>query len=271
MSDTKGWFWKGTLLLRPLLQLVFAFRFLTIIPLPATDGLLEELSERDRADSSVYFPLVGLLKGVFFYLIYSLAGAVLPLQVSALFVLVASILITGGFHLDGLADTVDALASRKPVKDKLTIMKDSTIGAIGVVAIAVVVLSRYVLLVELIRRAPLGLMLFPVIGSVAMVVAMSVGRSARSDGLGRLFIEGAGRKRLLSVTGLLVVIIFLFAILSYLSFIGLILPVAMVYLFVMYANRLFGKHFNGLTGDNLGFISEVSEIVFMAGLIPFLG
>jgi adenosylcobinamide-GDP ribazoletransferase len=257
--------------LKNLAQLVFALRFLTILPVPNTDRLLAILTEKDMAKSYVFFPVIGLLKGGFYCIVYYLTIKLMSLQLSALMVLIVSILVTGGFHLDGLADTFDALSSRKTKEEKLKIMKESTIGAIGTVAIILVLLSKYISLVEILKHNLVYVIIvLPVIGECSTVVAMSIGRSARKDGLGKLFVDNAGIKAFLWTTVSLLLVLYVTTSLFEVNLKGLLYPLAIVYLFILYASSLCNRHFGGLTGDNLGFIAELSELVFLFGVIPFI-
>ncbi len=255
-------------LLNNFAQLVFALRFLTIFPVAGTDRLLGRLSEKDMAKSYVFFPVIGLLKGGIYYIVYYLTIKFTSPQISALMVLMVSVLITGGFHLDGLADTFDALASRKTKEEKLEIMKDSTIGAIGTVAIVLVVLSKYISLVEILKHELVYvIVVLPVVGECSTVVVMSVGRSARKDGLGKLFIDNTGIKAFFWTTVSLLLVLYVTTGLFRADFKGLLYPLALVYLFIFYASSLCKKHFGGFTGDNLGFIAELSELAFLFGVI----
>ena len=110
-----------------------AFQFLTIIPIRTKSGI----SEREVYNSASFFPFVGALQGLFLALLAYLFLKIMPAEIAAAFVLSFYVLITGGFHQDGLSDTFDAL-SIKSSGDKerdrgkrLQVMKDSTSGPHG--------------------------------------------------------------------------------------------------------------------------------------------
>ena len=86
-----------------------ALQFLTILPV----GIKGGISGENLGRSSVFFPLIGLFKGGLLVLTYKALGPVFSHQIIAALLLILSVLINGGFHLDGLADTFDAIASRK--------------------------------------------------------------------------------------------------------------------------------------------------------------
>ena len=136
---------------------------------------------------------------------------ILPAEVvSALLVLVMTIL-NGGLHLDGLADTFDAVAARGDKDRKLAIMKDSYIGPAGVISIVIALLLNYVLLNAVHFHAAKDIyfgiiLLMPVVSRWTMVPAIFYGKSARQDGMGRAFIEYTGLKELIFSTLLMFMI-----------------------------------------------------------------
>jgi adenosylcobinamide-GDP ribazoletransferase len=106
-----------------------------------------------------------------------------------------------------------------------------------------------------------------------MVPALFHGKSARKDGLGRVFIENTGRDELLiasATTAILMIAVFISG--SGLSFnaflvIKVLVLLAGVYILSFALSRFFQKKFGGLTGDNLGAVSEMSEIFFLSVLL----
>ncbi|RMG74529.1 MAG: adenosylcobinamide-GDP ribazoletransferase [Nitrospirae bacterium] len=238
-------------------SLRYAFSFLTILPLPFADTL--KCSEDEIGRSTSAFALVGLLRGVFLYWIYLLFKPVFVPEVTALVLLTGHVLINGGFHLDGLSDSFDALASRKDSRDCLRIMKESTSGPAGVTALVIALLLKAALLTVAVRTEhPSCLVYFPMAGAWAMVVAMFYGKPARGEGLGYIFIRYTGRRQFLLAT-FTVVLIPLLVGSTFRSWGGLILCL----LFTLALVVVFHRRFGGLTGDTLGAIAEINEIIFL--------
>ncbi len=257
-------------------QILIAFQFLTIIPL-RVEG---DISEKDIAKSAVFFPVVGAFQGLL------AAGAALLLiklfspEITGGLVILILIITNGGFHLDGLADSFDGLAvkssgNRETDKVKrLSVMKDSSTGAIGVVAIVFVILMKFLFLKFLVLNSSPAtfyslLFLMPVFSKWAMVPAMYHGISARQDGLGRIFIDNIKAEYVL-FSSLLTIICCLLAVQFYLyKMYGinsvLLFPVlfAILYLFSFSSTKFSIRRFDGLTGDNFGAVSEISEILFL--------
>jgi len=124
--------------------------------------------------ASAWFPLVGLAIGGVCAGVWWLVAPLGP-WVGAITVLVASILLTGAFHEDGLADTADALGGAHDRAKIFVILKDSRIGAFGALALVVSIAFRLVLLAGLAGVAPAALVLahcLARLGPVWLMVAM---------------------------------------------------------------------------------------------------
>jgi adenosylcobinamide-GDP ribazoletransferase len=250
-------------------KLFLAFQFLTIIPLPSLKG---EVESKEVGRSSSFFPLVGFIQGLLLVAFYIFLSRYLPDDVMAALLLCLLIGLNGGFHLDGLSDTFDALASRKSRERMLEIMKDSTTGPIGVGAIVLVLLVKFIVLKNILAlhiSFALPLVLFPVAGKWAMVLALSQGRSAAADGLGKMFLDNTGFRELV-IASFIVMIIILVTLLSVygktadMNEVGMLLvPFGGVWFLSLFLVVLFQSKFRGMTGDNLGSICELGEALFL--------
>ena len=117
------------------LRLFFiALQFMTRVPMPRWVGFEPQWLNA----SARYFPAVGTLVGLFAAGVFWLAGFVFPTAVCAGLSIAATVLLTGAFHEDGLADTCDALGGHVSRERALEIMKDSRIGTYGAVALILV-------------------------------------------------------------------------------------------------------------------------------------
>ena len=124
-------------------RFINAVSFLTIIKTP--EAFYRQ--EKDIAGSMVYFPLVGLMIGFFMCLSFFLLNLFLPLFLAVLFTVIFEIIITGGAHIDGLADMFDGLFSgKKDRKEILAIMKKSDVGMFGILSIVFMVILKLALL-----------------------------------------------------------------------------------------------------------------------------
>ncbi len=263
-------------------RLLLALQFLTIIPV-RTGG---NPSEKELAESAIFFPVAGALQGLLLLLAALLLARVFPLDIVSGFVIVTAVISNGGFHLDGLADTFDALAVKSSGdaaadrEKRLAVMKDSFTGSIGVTAVVLTILLEFVLIRNLLSypvplTAFLLLFMMPVFSKWTMVPAMYHGMPARNSGLGKIFIDGSDLHCLLFSSALAFVLfggllgaqLWLNYGLRGMTFF-LILPAGYLFAYgcAVYCNKTFG----GLTGDTLGAIGELSGIFYLTGAYIWL-
>jgi adenosylcobinamide-GDP ribazoletransferase len=207
-----------------------------------------------------YFPVVGLILGGVLGGTDLLISLVLPPTVVNLVLLVVLVIATGGLHVDGLADTIDGLAGGATPADRLRIMRDAHVGAIGATGLMLALGLRYAGLVALPSSHRLALLLcMPMIGRWAIVVS-SVGMPyARAEGgLAQPFLQQLSIKELIMATVYTApVLIWSIGILNAAAMMALVALVARGVSAL--ASRLIG----GVTGDILGASNEVAEIAFV--------
>ncbi len=171
-----------------------ALSLFTVIPVRAP----AELDADATARAMFWLPAVGLLLGLVAAAGLAIAAAgrpSVPRQLLGAAVAVALLAaLTGGLHLDGLADTGDGLGSRRPAADALAIMRRPDIGPLGVVTLVLVLLIQVTALATVPRGWPAvaALVLAVVTGRVAAVLATGV-PAARPGGLGAMVAGRTGR------------------------------------------------------------------------------
>ncbi|MEI6131211.1 MAG: adenosylcobinamide-GDP ribazoletransferase [Bacillota bacterium] len=237
-----------------------AFTFLTTFPLPD----VKKIKENDLAKGLRYAPLIGLFIGTIMLYVWALASFLQIRFVASLLVVLAYVLISGGLHLDGMADTCDGVFSNRSRERVLEIMRDSHIGTNGVIGLVFVILFYWVSIANLpfffAQNAVIPLLLMPVAGRIGSVVASGMSRYAReTEGLGKNFVEqltivdaaigaASGLVIFLLVGGLKGLILFVLVILS-----------------TSIAILFFKRRLGGVTGDTLGAICEFNQVVFLFG------
>lgn len=226
-----------------------ALSFLTVLPMgdPAN-------SQPGRAFA--WFPLTGLLIGVFL----ALLSALLPPSLMPWGVLFAWVVITGGLHLDGLGDSCDGLLATTMSERRLEIMKDPRTGTWAVVGLIVLLLGKFALIGQI---APLALIIVPTVGRWAMVCAAVWFPYVGGGGLGAYFRQGLGTRQLLIASFSAVVMIAGLARLYPTALIGLGAPMVAFVTGKWASQRLGG----GLTGDVYGAICEVTELLCLIGMV----
>src|SRR5205807_10323731 len=127
--------------MRVLRDLLFAFQFLTRIPFPGNTH-----TQNSLAQATKFFPLVGLVIALGAAGLHRVFSGHLAPAIVAVLVLAYLVLITGGFHEDGLADAADGFGGGWKKEQILEIMRDSRIGSFGALAITLSLLARYSLL-----------------------------------------------------------------------------------------------------------------------------
>lgn len=122
-----------------------ALAFFTRIPVPKdTPYSSERLNKANR-----YFGLVGCIVGLISALVYVLAIQIFPANIAVGFAMVISLLVTGAFHEDGLADVFDGFGGGWTVEQKLDIMKDSRLGTYGAAALIMMLVFKWLVLSSL--------------------------------------------------------------------------------------------------------------------------
>lgn len=246
-----------------------ALRFFTRLPVPAWVGhSAEQLNHAAR-----YFPLAGIIVGMIGATVTLLAAMVLPLSLAILLGMVTTLLATGAFHEDGFADAVDGFGGGWEKLRILEIMKDSRVGSYGAIAIALLLLAKFVALHELALRHGVFVLAAILIAAhalsrLASTTLLYVLDYVREDELSKSkpLAQQLSRGELLCATclGLAPLGLLLYTGIAWSSLAtALTLGIAMT----LYAARYFKKHIGGYTGDCLGATQQLAEIVFYLGLL----
>lgn len=233
-----------------------AIRFLTIVPQP----WLPPTHERSAAVAIPWFPVAGLFIGALLLPVGWLASLLWgPLVMAALVVATWGI-ITGGLHLDGLSDTFDALMSWRTPEQKLAIMKDSRIGAMGALALVAVLLLKLTLIAGAGAGWWQAVLLAPALGRWADCYGIWFFPTAKTGGLGYTFRNQTRRRDVSVATGATVLMAALIGGMRGLA--ALLIAWGVTHVLARWWTREFG----GLTGDTYGALCEMIEVVALATL-----
>jgi len=229
-----------------------ALGFLTVLPL----GKKTRITKKDFAYSTIFFPLVGAVIGIFLSLVSYLTLFFFSSFVANALITTAWIILTGALHLDGFADMVDGLFGGQTKEERLRIMRDSFIGAKGTAFLFCLLALKFALLMEIPPSHKYQALLFaPVVGRWSMVVGMFLAPYVRKEGMATAFIEHKRKEDLLWAS--LITLIIGVSLFKFL-FLGIIIGVALGANFVLtsYLRRKIG----GITGDTLGALNEIIEV-----------
>jgi adenosylcobinamide-GDP ribazoletransferase len=242
--------------------LILMIQFMTRYPIPVQ---VEFTAER-FVQGMKWMPLVGLLAALPAAAGYLLADGLLGRELAAMVAVIGLITVTGGLHLDGIADTADGLFSYRSRERMLEIMRDSTLGTNGVIALVLTILLKYILLHNIPGTGGLlAVLITPVLGRVALTWHSAVARYAREErGIGDYVNQtGLGQAAAATLMSLFLVtaILILWGVqLSLVPLVVLILhlpPILLAVLFAAYLKRRLG----GITGDTIGASIELAEIL----------
>ena len=233
-----------------------AMGFFTRIPMPKWIEVdADKLNKASR-----YFGLVGLLVGSISALVYSLMLYWVSPSIAIVFAMITSVLVTGGFHEDGLADTADGLGGGWTVEAKLSIMKDSRLGSYGALALVLALFLKWQLLTEIALFNPNNVSLALIVGHcLSRVLAASfifseqyVSDTDTSKSKPLAQHQGINELSILLASGVLVLLI-----VGAIPALMLVLGLCMVRFCLV---KLFRKQLGGYTGDTLGAAQQVAEL-----------
>ncbi|WP_350342824.1 adenosylcobinamide-GDP ribazoletransferase [Proteinivorax tanatarense] len=242
-------------------KLIIMLQFLTRIPI----NLELKVENQDFSKGVIYFPLVGLIIGAINGLVFVMSSIIFEGLIPLIFVLLSNTLITGGLHLDGVADTSDAIYSARKKERMLEIMKDSRVGTNGVLALFFVLFFKLAFYDAIDSSILLPIiMVTPMIGRTSIGVTLYKGKCARKgESLGSLFVG----KTTFAQTAVMIfyssIICFIF--LEYAGLFSFIFSLFLALILKVY----FSNKIGGLSGDILGAVNEVVELFFLAIFLMF--
>jgi adenosylcobinamide-GDP ribazoletransferase len=225
-----------------------AFLFLTVLPIGAIDVT------RKPGYSFAYYPVVGMCIG-------AIVGCIMVLPIApdlrAFAALIVWVILTGGLHLDGFADSCDGLFVTAAPERRLEIMKDPRTGSFAVVGLCLLLLGKYIALRSIL---PWTLISVAIFGRWAMVYAIFAFPPARAGGLAAYFRDGLGRTQFVIATVLTVLIVGVVAVITgeWRVFAMGAAVIGVVWVVGRWAAQRLG---GGLTGDVYGFLCEGVELL----------
>ncbi|MFV2060728.1 MAG: adenosylcobinamide-GDP ribazoletransferase [Gammaproteobacteria bacterium] len=241
-----------------------AIQFLTRIPV----GNLNDITPEQQGESLLYYPLVGFLIGA---ILYGILYVTQPISdfISAGITLTVWVLLTGGLHLDGLADSADAwLGGTKGDKNEIKvrsieIMKDPNCGPAGVFWIVIVLMLKFSALIEMSQSNIYVILLVPVIGRGMAVLLFLTTPYISKYGIASKLAEHIPLKMayvMLINVALIIIVTNLYG-----TFIIIAIVFVMILLRQIMINRL-----DGMTGDTAGALIEITESVSLVMYILVL-
>ncbi len=239
-----------------------AIMFYTRIPVPKNLPYSDEMLNR----STRYFPFIGWIAGGFGAAVfYSLQFVFLP-ELAILLSMLATIFVTGAFHEDGFADFCDGFGGGYTKEKILTIMKDSRIGTYGSIGLVGMLATKFMSLHSVdVAKVPLILVAGHALSRLMPVLVIFTSEYARADLESKS--KPIGKKG--KTTDLLMAIFFGLFWLTFLPFLfPAIIVLALLLVTMVFRNYIVGK-LGGYTGDCLGALQQIAEVLFYLAWVAF--
>ena len=235
---------------------LLALQFLTIIP--GTHTFVA--NDKQLGNSVLFYPLIGLIIGGLLILLESLLNH-LPVNILASLILILWVSLTGGLHLDGLADCADAWVGGLGSKQRsLEIMKDPAAGPIAVLLLVLLLLLKWTLISEIItqQQTKSVFLLIPMLGRLAILILMLSTNYISSAGLGSKLVANLSisTTKILTVIGLGTGFYFL-------NWMAIAFMLGILLLISYQAKKRLG----GVTGDVYGAAVELVEAAVLLGAV----
>jgi adenosylcobinamide-GDP ribazoletransferase len=246
-----------------------ALMFYTRIPCPSNiDHSADYINKATR-----YFPLIGWIVGSISFAVFWLSSFLFDSSIAIIFALIAGILTTGAFHEDGLADVFDGFGGGWTKEKILEIMKDSRIGAYGVIALIFLFGLKFYAFEGFLHKKPIEnwlivYLIFVTYHALARLTAINIVFTeqysrADEDSKAKPIAKAHSYKEIMGAYffGLLPLAVLC---VFYWQFSVVLLPLIALY---FYSKRYFNKWIDGYTGDCLGAVEQVAECVCLLSFL----
>lgn len=237
---------------------ILTLRFLTRIPFPYKDNSL--MADDEFAKGIIFFPIIGAITGIINAIIFLIAYQTENVLFAAACAVLSGVVVTGAFHIDGLADTCDGVFSSRSKEKMLDIMRDSRLGTNGAIAVVFDIVLRISLIYGISTKYSqiILIILTPIAGKMITPILANSVYARHGSGLGNIYI---GRLKPYFAVGA----VFIGALIIVLA-LGIegLLPIFATIITAHIFKKYIEKSIGGMTGDTLGAGAELAEIIFLA-------
>ena len=238
-----------------------AFSMYSKIPVPKADWNKENMKY-----AMCFFPLVGSVIGIIVFVSYILCckfGIGDILRTSILTIM--PVLITGGIHLDGFVDTMDAINSYQPVERKLEILKDSHIGAFALISCVIYFIINFGLWSEIDEKTLIIVCVGFVLSRALSGFSIVSFPCAKKSGLASSFSDAA-QKNIVKITMIFYISVCILIMLYIDLILGSVCVISSILMFIYYKHMSIRK-FSGITGDLAGYFLQMCELFILFSII----
>lgn len=237
-------------------SLLVAIQFFTRVPIH-----LQNFEEQELNQAAKFFPLIGLFVGSVSALVYVISNLVLPLSLAVIISMAASILLTGAFHEDGLADMADGFGGGWGKAKILEIMVDSRVGSYGAIALVMTLLLKHQTLVSLSNTyIPACLIAGHTVSRLFPLFVMRQLPYVKTNGKSKPLATKLTHNQLIIAVIFAATPLLLLPMYCWIA----ILASAVTWRFL---SKLMHRKIGGYTGDCLGAVQQLTELSFYLGVI----
>ncbi len=247
-------------------SLIIAFATYSRIPMPNADW-----NEKNMKYAMCFFPLIGVVIGAMEFLVWKACSVLQTYNtITALFLLLVPVLVTGGIHLDGMFDTEDAIHSYGDKEKKLEILKDPHVGAFAVIYGVMYLLGAYALFTQMDLHALVSTCFGLVLSRELSGFSVVSFKKAKSDGMVSVFSKRADKRvRTVLIVAIFMTELYMFVLYSYKG-VSLLYPAVVTAMsavsFLRYKYRIVPQ-FGGTTGDLCGYFLCNCEFLILLGSV----
>ena len=238
---------------------VLTWQFFTVIPIKKT----LPMNEKSVTWMFGWLPAIGLILGAFVAVFSGLVAFFdFNVLLQAILVLIFSLFLTGGIHLDGFVDTSDAFFSYADKEKRLAILDDPRIGAFGAISLVCLLLLKVGILYEVMLQRESLLIYFilvPFLSRIAIQLLFNSTSPSKETGLGAYFKKNVQAKTIWLLIGVYCISIISYSIITT-TWIPLVLLVVMLFGTFLYKLWI-TKNFGGVSGDLMGALFEIMEVL----------
>lgn len=251
------------------LRLFFiALQFFTRLPIPRWVGFEESWLHQ----ASRYFPAVGFVVGVIASAVYALAVLWWPPAVAVLLSTIACIYLTGAFHEDGFADTCDGLGGGVTRQRVLEIMTDSRIGAYGAIGIGLLLALKCATLSFMPPQAAIAsLVIAHPLSRLAAAALIWRLDYAKSEGKSKPLAQRMSNREFAIASLIVLLVLAAMLLMGWLSWRTAAAGIVAVLVAAWWLARKFVRRIGGYTGDCLGAVQQVAEMVVYLAVLANVG
>lgn len=238
-----------------------AFSMYSKIPMPKTDW-----NKQNMKYAMCFFPLVGSAVGVITFVTYVICcklniGNILRTSILT----IMPIIITGGIHIDGFVDTMDAINSYQPIERKLEILKDSHIGAFALISCVIYFIISFGLWSGIDEKTLIIVCVGFILSRALSGFSIVSFPCAKKSGLASSFSDAA-QKNIVKITMLFYILVCIFIMLYIDLILGSICVISTILMFVYYKHMSIRK-FSGITGDLAGYFLQMCELFMLISVV----